>query len=98
MDAKIYINRPEEMALWLQEEENLMKEMADQVVQSGANVLFTEKGADDEALSILAKKGILTVTNVSSGYMEILARASGGLIVGTLKDLAQPNLGQAKLG
>src|SRR5205807_2671764 len=73
MDAKININRPEEMELFLQEEENLLKEMADQVVQSGANVLFTEKGADDEALSILAKKGILTVKNVSSGDMEKLA-------------------------
>src|SRR5438309_1356206 len=97
MDAKININRPEEMELFLQEEENLLKEMADQVVQSGANVLFTEKGADDEALSILAKKGILTVKNVSSGDMEKLARASGGLIVGTLKDLAKTNLGQAKI-
>src|SRR5438105_11925314 len=97
MDAKININRPEEMELFLQEEENLLKEMADQVVQSGANVLFTEKAADDEALSILAKKGILTVKNVSSGDMEKLAKATGGLIVGTLKDLSKTNLGQAKI-
>src|SRR2546430_5216725 len=97
MDAKININRPEEMELFLQEEENLLKEMADQVVQSGANVLFTEKGADDEALSILAKKGILTVKNVSSGDMEKLAKATGGIIVGTLKDLSTTNLGQAKI-
>src|SRR5216684_4246262 len=48
MDAKININRPEEMELFLQEEENLLKAMADQVAQSGANVLFTEKAADDE--------------------------------------------------
>src|SRR6266852_5257426 len=97
MDAKININRPEEMELFLQEEENLLKAMADQVVQSGANVLFTEKAADDEALSILAKKGILTVKNVSSGDMEKLAKATGGQIVGTLKDLSKTNLGQAKI-
>src|SRR2546427_420231 len=77
MDAKININRPEEMELFLQEEENLLKAMADQVAQSGANVVFSEKGADDEALSILAKKGILTVKNVSSGDMEKLAKATG---------------------
>src|SRR5438309_436598 len=73
MDAKININRPEEMELFLQEEENLLNAMAQQVADSGANVLFTEKAADDEVLSILAKKGILTVKNVSSGAMEQLA-------------------------
>src|SRR2546422_1900948 len=97
MDAKININRPEEMELFLQEEENLLNAMAQQVADSGANVLFTEKAADDEVLSILAKKGILTVKNVSSGDMEKLAKATGGQIVGTLKDLSKTNLGQAKL-
>src|SRR6266566_2043731 len=97
MDAKININKPEEMELFLQEEENLLNAMAQQVADSGANVLFTEKGADDEVLSILAKKGILTVKNVSSGDMEKLAKATGGSPVGTLKDLSKTSLGQAKL-
>src|SRR5947209_5921911 len=97
MDAKININRPEEMELFLQEEENLLNAMAQQVADSGANVLFTEKAADDEVLSILAKKGILTVKNVSSGDMEKLAKATGGSSVGTLKDLSKASLGQAKL-
>src|SRR2546425_6573015 len=97
MDAKININRPEEMELFLQEEENLLNAMAQQVADSGANVLFTEKAADDEVLSILAKKGILTVKNVSSGDMEKLAKATGGSVIGTLKDLSKEALGQAKL-
>src|SRR5206468_6769922 len=50
-----------------------------------------------EVLSNLAKKGMLTVKNVSSGYMEKLARATGGSPVGTLKDLSKASLGQAKL-
>src|SRR3989441_172475 len=43
MDAKININRPEEMELFLQEEENLLNAMAQQVADSGANVLFTDE-------------------------------------------------------
>src|SRR6059036_1598247 len=97
MDAKININRPEEMELFLQEEENLLNAMAQQIADSGANVLFTEKAADDEVLSILTKKGILAVKNVSSGDMEKLAKATGGSPVGTLKDLSKASLGQAKL-
>src|SRR5438046_4682081 len=85
------------MELFLEEEENLLNALAQQVADSGANVLFTEKAADDEVLSILAKKGILTVKNVSSGDMEKLARATGGSPVGTLKDLSKASLGQAKL-
>ncbi len=96
MDAKININKPEEMQLFLDEEENLLKEMAEEVAATGANVLFSEKGADDQALAILAKKGILTVKNVSSGDMEKLAKATGGIVVGTLKDLSKSSLGQAK--
>src|SRR5207249_3340971 len=71
-------------------------EKTDEVAATGANVLFTEKGADDEALAVLAKKGILTVKNVSSKDMEKLAKATGGTIAGTLKDLPKTGLGQAK--
>ena len=97
IDAKININKPEDMYLFIQEEENMLKEMVEEVAKTGAKVLFTEKGVDDQALSILAKKGILTVKNVSSGDMEKLAKATGGAVVGTTKDLAKVSLGQAKI-
>ena len=95
--TEIKITRPEELELFLDEEERMLKEMAEEVVATGANVLFTEKGADDEALGVLAKKGILTVKNVSSKDMEKLAKATGGSVIGTLKDLSKEALGQAKL-
>ncbi|HEX4919135.1 MAG TPA: thermosome subunit beta, partial [Candidatus Bathyarchaeia archaeon] len=97
MSAEIRITRPEEVEAFLDEEERMLKEMAEEVVATGANVLLTEKGADDEALAVLAKKGILTVKNVSSNDMEKLAKATGGTVFGTLKDLNKTGLGQAKL-
>src|SRR5213594_2922490 len=97
MDAKININKPEEMLAFIHEEENMLKDMVEQVAKTGANVLFTEKGIDDQALAILAKKGILTVKNVSSNDMEKLAKATGGSVVGTTRDLSKTALGQAKL-
>jgi thermosome len=95
-DAKININKPEEMYQFIQEEEKLLRDMADQVTKTGANVLFTEKSVDDEVLSILAKKGILTIKNISSSDMEKLAKATGGLVVGTTRDLSKEALGYAK--
>src|SRR6266446_6254108 len=96
-DAKININKPEEMYQFIQEEEKLLRDMADQVTKTGANVLFSEKSIDDEVLSLLSKKGILTVKNVSSGDMEKLAKATGGSVVGTTRDLSKEALGYAKI-
>ena len=96
-DAKININKPEEMYQFIQEEEKLLRDMADQVTKTGANVLFSEKSIDDEVLSLLSKKGILTVKNVSSSDMEKLAKATGGSVVGTTRDLSKEALGYAKV-
>lgn len=95
--AKINIDRPEDMFSFIAEEEKLLKKMAEDIVNTGAKVLFTEKSVDDEILSLLSKDGILAVKNVSSGDMEKLAKATGGSIIGTLKDLSKQALGHARL-
>ena len=96
-DAKININNPEQMKLFLDEEERMLKEMVDQVSGSGANFVICEKSIDDIALHFLSKKGIAALKNASSGDMEKLAKATGAKIVANLKDLAASSLGEAKL-
>jgi thermosome len=96
-DAKINIDNPDQMKLFLDEEERMLKEMVDDVAKSGANFVFCEKSIDDVALHFLSKKGVAAVKNVSSGDMEKLAKATGGKIVGSLKDLTSSSLGEAKL-
>jgi thermosome len=95
-DAKINIESPDQMQLFLNEEERMLKEMVDAVKKSGANVVFCEKGVDDMALHFLAKAGILTVKSVSSSDMEKLARATGGEILSNVKDLNAKALGKAR--
>ena len=96
-DAKINIESPEQMKLFLDEEERMLKEMVDKIAEAGANVVFCEKGIDDVALHFLAKRGILAVKNVSSSDMEKLARATSGKIVASVKDLTPDLLGEAKI-
>ena len=95
-DAKINIESPEQMEQFLNEEERMLREMVDQIVKSGANVIFCEKGIDDVVLHFLAKAGILAVKNVSSSDMEKLARAADGEIVASIKNLKTDVLGKAK--
>ncbi len=96
-DAKINIESPEQMKLFLDEEERMLKEMVDKIAEVGANVVLCEKGIDDVALHFLAKKGILAVKNISSSDMEKLARATGGKIIASVKDLTPEVLGEARL-
>ncbi len=96
-DAKININNPDQMHLFIEEEEKMLKDMVSQVEKTGANVLFSEKGIDDIALHYLAKNGIAAVKNVSSGDLEKLSKATGGRIVANVKDLTKEALGEAKL-
>jgi thermosome len=95
-DAKINIDSPEQMKLFLDEEERMLREMVNKISETGANVLFCEKGIDDVALHFLAKKNILAVKNVSSSDMEKLARATGGRIIASVKDLTPDAFGEAK--
>lgn len=96
-DAKINIESPEQMQMFLDEEEHMLKEMVDRVVKSGANVVLCEKGIDDVVLHFLAKAGVLAVKSVSSGDMEKLAKATGGEIMNRVEDLKTDMLGKAKM-
>src|SRR3989442_12353269 len=96
-DAKVNINNPDQMHLFIEEEEKMLSDMVSQIEKTGANVLFCEKGVDDVALHYLAKKGVATIKNVSSGDMEKLSKATGARIVGSVKELSKDTLGIGKL-
>ena len=95
-DAKINIESPDQMKMFLDEEERMLKDMVNSVTKSGANVVLSEKGIDDLALHFLGKAGVLVVKSVSSSDMDKLSRATGGTIVASIKDLTADALGKAK--
>ena len=95
-DAKINIESPNQMQLFLDEEERMLKEMVTSVTKAGANVVFCEKGIDDMALHFLGKAGVLAVKSVSSSDIEKLSKATGAQIVASVKDITADVLGKAK--
>ena len=95
-DAKINIESPDQMKMFLDEEERMIKDMVTSVQKSGANVIFCEKGIDDMALHFLGKAGIIAVKSVSSSDMEKLSKATGAMIAASVKDLTANSLGKAK--
>jgi len=96
-DAKINIESPEQMQAFLEQEENMLKDMVEKIAKTGANVIIAQKGVDDLAQHYLARKGILAVRRVKKSDMEKLAKATGGKIITNLDDISQTDVGNAQL-
>ena len=96
-DAKLNISDPSMMKKFLDEETRMLKEMADKVVEIGANVLVCQKGMDDIAQHYLAKAGVLAVRRAKESDMTKLAKATGARIANNFNDLSPKDLGAADL-
>lgn len=97
IDAKIQITDPSQLQAFLDNEERTLREMVNRVKNSGANVVICQKGIDDLAQHFLAKEGIFAVRRAKKSDLESLAKATGGKIVSSLKDLSPADLGEAGL-
>ncbi len=94
-DTKIEITTPDQMEMFLQQEEKMLKRMVDKVIASKANVVVCQKGIDDVAQHFLSKAGIYTCRRAKKSDMDKLAKATGGSIVTNLDDLNEKDLGRA---
>ncbi len=92
-DAEIRITSPGSIQAFLDQESEMLKKKVDQVVATGANVLFCQKGIDDMAQHYLAKAGVLSARRAKKSDMEKLAKATGGKVVSNLADLKKSDLG-----
>lgn len=97
LSAEIRINDPTQMQMFLDEENRMLKTMADKLHEIGANVCLCQKGIDDIAQYYLAKYGILTVRRVKESDMTKLAKATGARITTDIEDLASNDLGSAQI-
>ncbi|MDD5418541.1 MAG: thermosome subunit alpha [Methanomicrobiaceae archaeon] len=97
VDAEISITSPDQLQMFLDEEERMIRNIVDKIVASGANVLFCQKGIDDIAQHYLAKAGILAVRRVKKSDMEKLSRATGGAVVSSIDAISPEELGKVGL-
>jgi thermosome len=97
MSAEIRINDPQQMQMFLDEENKMLRSMVDKIISAGANVVLCQKGIDDIAQHYLAKEGVLVVRRVKESDMFKLTKATGARIVNNLDDLTDKDLGSAEL-
>ncbi|HET6729979.1 MAG TPA: thermosome subunit beta [Nitrososphaeraceae archaeon] len=96
-DAKINISSPDQMKMFLEEENRMLKNMVDKIIAAGANVVVCQKGIDDVAQHYLARANVMAIRRVKESDMTKLSKASGARIVSNLEDLSSKDLGYAEL-
>ena len=97
MSAEIRISEPQQMQMFLEEENRMLKDMVDKIKSVGANVVLCQKGIDDIAQHYLAKANVLAVRRVKESDMFKLSKATGARLVNNLDDLSESDLGIANL-
>src|SRR5215210_7387950 len=95
MSAEIRINDPQQMQMFLDEENRMLKSMVDKIMAADANVVLCQKGIDDIAQHYLSKVGILAVRRIKESDLFKLAKATGARIVNNIDDLTSKDLGSA---
>jgi len=92
-DAEIKIQTPDQINRFLEEEENILKRKVSAIINSGANVIFCQKGIDDKAQNFLARENIIAIRRVKRSDMEKLSRATNGKIITNLSEFTDESLG-----
>ncbi|SDC66337.1 thermosome [Natrinema hispanicum] len=95
IDAEVNVTDPDQLEQFLEQEEAQLREMAEQVADAGADVVFVDGGIDDMAQHYLAQEGIIAVRRVKSSDQSQLARATGATPVSSVDDLTEDDLGFA---
>jgi len=95
IDTKISISSPDQLQGFLDQEERTIKNLVNKLKESGANVIFCQKGIDDFAQFLLSKSKVYAVRRVSRDDMEKLAKATTGKIVSNINELSSDELGKA---
>ncbi len=96
-DAEIKIQSPDQITRFLEEEENMLKRKVSAMINSGAKVIFCQKGIDDKAQSLLARENIIAIRRVKRSDMEKLSRATKAKIITNLVELTPEDLGASGL-
>ncbi|WP_350355372.1 thermosome subunit beta [Haloglomus halophilum] len=94
-DAQVNLSSPDQLQDFLDQEEERLKQKVQQIADSGADVVFCQKGIDDLAQHYLAKEGILAARRVKKSDLKFLKEVTGANVVSDLDDFDASDLGRA---
>ena len=97
VDTSLQLESPDQLQQFLDKEEQQLRDKVETIKESGANVVFCQKGIDDLAQHFLAKEGILAVRRAKKSDLGFLKEVTGASIVSDLDALTADDLGEASV-
>ena len=97
VDAELQLNSPDQLQSFLDSEEERLREKVDQIVDTGADVVFCQKGIDDLAQHFLAKEGVLAVRRAKKSDIKFLKEIVEANVVSDLDAAEAADLGSANV-
>jgi len=95
LDSEVNVTDPAELQLFIDQEEQQLRDMVEKLTELNVNVLFVDKGIDDIAQHFMAQSGILAVRRTKASDQKAVARATGARIVSNLDDIKKSDIGHA---
>ena len=96
-ESEIAMDSPGQMKEFLRQESDDVRGAVSGVIGSGANVVISRKGIDDEAQEMLARSGIISVRRVKHNDIWWLEKATGAVTCTDIRDMSGTKMGHADL-
>jgi chaperonin GroEL (HSP60 family) len=97
IEAQVQITDPKQVADFLAQEENAIKEMVNRIESLGAVAVFCQKGIDELAIHYFRRHGILAVEKVVRSDLDAICKATGASMVSDISDLGDDDLGESNV-
>ncbi|MHA1454115.1 MAG: thermosome subunit beta, partial [Promethearchaeota archaeon] len=94
-DADIRIVDPSQIQAFKQQEDDILNNLIQKIVDSGANVVFCQKGIDDIAQYYLSLNNIMAIRRIKRSDLRKLMKTTNGKIITDIKTIKSSDLGNA---
>ncbi len=94
-DAEITINSPQEMQAYISKENDDIKRKVQKIIDSGANLVVSQKGINRSAQNYMSSAGIISLRRVKENDLHWLEKASGASTMTDLDNITEKHLGFA---
>ncbi len=94
-DADIRIVDPSQIQAFKQQEDDILHTLIQKIVDTGANVVFCQKGIDDIAQYYLSQHNIMAIRRIKRSDLRKLMKTTDAKIITDIKTINSSDLGKA---
>jgi len=95
VDAEYQVSNVDQLNAAIEAENNQLREYADKLAGTGADVAFIKGDVDDRVIAHLVEHGILVFDDIDSDDTQSICAATGATRVGSVDTLEAEDIGQA---